>query len=190
MLEAGGGIRCARADPFGGKASRLSPQVQLHIPHPRPQSRPQILVVDGEMLRPQKDAAAATCELLKADETRMRKAAQASWRKGTSSTSAWKEPAAQIRKAHAGAAAARVQGDLPQSRGVCRRSKTAWVDLAELPHQPPSPTEPASSTAACSAALHKAPWLKHGCTFKFQILDHGNHSVALKNLQNERCNLV
>jgi len=72
--------------------------------------------------------------------------------------------------------------DLPQSRGVCRQSKTAWVDLAELPHQPPSPTEPASSTAACSAALHKAPWLKHGCTLKFHILDHGNHSVALKNL--------
>ncbi|KAG2577240.1 hypothetical protein PVAP13_6NG087900 [Panicum virgatum] len=88
-----------------------SPQVQLHRPHP-PSSipPPQILVVDGEMLRAQKDAAAATRELLKADGTRMRKAAQASAQKGTSSASAWKEPVAQIRKAHAGAAAARVQG--------------------------------------------------------------------------------
>jgi len=48
------------------------------------------------MLRAQKDAAAATRELLKADGTRMRKAAQASAQKGTSSASAWKEPVAQI----------------------------------------------------------------------------------------------
>ena len=76
------------------------------------------------------------------------------------------------------------RGHLSRSKGVRRRSKTAWVDLAEQAHQPPSLTEPASSTvaASCSAALHKAPWLKHGCTLKFQILYHGNHSVALKNL--------
>ena len=78
------------------------------------------------MLRAQKDAAAATCELLKADGTRMQKAAQASARKGTSSASAWKEPAAQIRKAHAGATAA-VEQRAPSLKEAAARVQGPFV---------------------------------------------------------------
>ena len=49
-----GGIRCARANPFGGKASRLSPKSNSIYPIPHPQS------------------SFLGCELLKADGARMR----------------------------------------------------------------------------------------------------------------------